>query len=219
MFEKLKARFGFSEDHDGARLDIEERGKQQMNFMKFIIAVLVVAIGLMGLAMTNISHERTITVEIPSTIYAEPMIKVGNGWSNDFYMKVWADWFINKTANFTPGDVKSKFGEAIRFFEQDKVADYVGQFGALSNLVIRNQLRQTFTIKGEPKVTYYDDPDFQTPSSEEEHIRSAVFEYSGVVTQSLSNSVIPDHDCKYTISIKFQGGHLYGNSYDTNCFK
>lgn len=219
MFDNLKARFGFSDQHDGARLDIEERGKQQMSFMKFVIAVLIVAIGLMGLAMSNLSSDRTVTVEIPSTIYEEPMIKVGNGWSNDFYMKIWADWLINTTANFTPGDVKEKFGEAIRFFKQDKVADYVGQFGALSNLVIRNQLRQTFTIKGVPKVTYYDDTDFQEPTSDEHHIRSAVFEYSGVVTQSLTNSAIPDHECKYTISIKFVGGHLYGNSYDTDCFK
>lgn len=218
LMDRLKDRTGFSDNTMDSKISVEERADQRDSTYKFIIAILVVAIGLMGVAYTNAANDRFASVEIPGTVYAETPLKVGNGWTNDMMMKVWADWMLNKTSSVTPGDVKENFNEVIRFFSQEKVSNYAGQLGALSNLVIRNQLKQQFTVK-KWNATYYEDIDFQVVSNGEEKIRGAVFEYNGVATQSLGNNPLPDRECKYTIAIKFEGGHLYGYSYDTDCFK
>lgn len=218
MFDKLKEKFGFTENSPGAKLDIEERHNSQMKFMMGVVAVLLMTIGLIGLAYMSLNRSRVVNVEIPPTIYGEPSIKVGNGWANDLYLKVWAEWLLNTTANFTPGDVKDKFNEALRFLHPDKVSEYSGSMGALSNLVIRNQLKQTFLAK-KPTATYYSDSDFNKIASDDQEISAAVFVFDGIATQSLGNANLPDRKCKYTISIKLEGGHLYGSSFDTDCFK
>jgi hypothetical protein len=189
-----------------------------INLLKFIIGALIVVVGLMGIAYTNASNERYAQIDLPQSIVVQAPIKVGNGWANDMYFKVWADWMLNNTANFTPGDVKEKLNEAIRFFSHDKESEYSGQLGALSNLVIRNQLKQTFTVK-KTEITLYDDVDFQEVSNEPERVVAGVFTYKGVASQALGNSPMPDKDCSYSVAVRLEGGHLYGYSYNTDCFK
>lgn len=218
LIEDIKEKLGFSDNTLGTKISIEEKYEQRETTFKFFIAILVLVIGIMGIAYLNAAKDKYAVIEIPGTIYAETPLKVGNGWTNDMMLKVWADWLVNTTSNINPADVKEKLNEGMKMFSQSKLSLYSGQLGALSNLVIRNQLKQVFTIKNVSPV-YYSDVDFKNVTSGDEQIRSAIFEYKGVATQILNSSALPDRQCSYKISLVFEGGHLYCTTYDTDCFK
>lgn len=218
IFETIKEMTGYSQDTLGTKISLEEKFNQRERTLKFTIAALVAAIGFIGIALMNAEKEKYASIEIPGTIYAATPIKVGNGWTNDMMLKVWGDWLINTTANVNPADVKEKLNEGLRVFSQEKMSLYASQLGALSNTVLRNQMKQVFAIK-KTNATYYGDTDFKNVVTEEDKIKSAVFEYQGVATQTLNNGLLPDRSCTYKVSFVFDGGHLYCNTYDTDCFK
>lgn len=207
------------ENNKKTSLDIEVRFSQKEFHLKLIISLLVVVIGMLSYAYTAASNDRYAQIDFPPNLIIQAPIKVGNGWANDMYFQVWADWTLNNTATFSPGDVKEKFNNAIRLFSQEKVSSYAGQLGALSNLVLRNQLKQTFTVK-KKDVTLYSDLDFSEVTTDPDKVIAAVFTYKGVATQSLGNSnSLPDKSCSYSIALRLEGGHLYQYSFNTDCFK
>lgn len=217
FIESLKEKFGFSDDTLGNKISLEEKFEARENAYKFAIAGLILGISLMGFGYVNSTSDKYAVVEIPGTIYAETPLKVGNGWTNDMLMKVWADWILNTTSNVSASDVKDKFNQCLRVFAQEKVGLYATQLGALSDMVIRNQLKQQFTTKT-LNATYYSDTDFKNKTDGQDKVKSAEFEYKGVATQTINNSLLPDKQCGYKISMVFNGGHLYINTYNTDCF-
>lgn len=186
--------------------------------LKFVIVALIVLAAWLAVALSRSNDNKIVNVSIPGTIYAQPLIKVGNGWANDFYFKVWSDWMINESATFTPSTAKDKLNLVLKMIQPEKTAQYVGPLANLNNMILRNMVSQRFTIKG-MAAKYYSDKNFENETSNALETIGAVYTYSGTATQSFGNSMPIDKQCTYTVSLILDGGHLYAPTYDTTCFK
>lgn len=216
--EFLNRLFNLSSNGDDAPVDIHEQHESEKKLLKFVIAVCVIIIGMLLLSNHNISKEKHMSVELPPQLYATGELKVGNGFANDFYFEVWAEWLVRSTSTFTAGDIHEKLNKALRFFEEEKLDKYTGIFGNLNNTVLRGNIKQTFLYK-KPIARYFQDTEFQDETTDISEIRSAVIEFPGVASQIIKGKIQPDKECKYVVSIKLEGTHLFGSTYDTNCFK
>lgn len=216
LLDLLKTRYAITHS-DSSEIDIVERHNKQLDLYKHALSIAAIVIGLMGYAMMDLKENLVTRVELPAVIYKQSEIKVGNGWANDLYFRVWSDWLVNSTANFQPGDIKDKLNNALRFLDPAKVPSYVGSLGALNNLVLRNQISQTFVAK-KVTPTFYSDTEFSNTTNDAQQIKSAIFVYTGLATQAINRQAQPDRACDYTVSIKLEGGHLYASSYNTTCF-
>lgn len=220
MIEFFKGLFSTGGSIENQPIDIEIKHAEEKQQLRLFIALLVIVIGFLGISLQSVSNNNTTTLELPPKLYESGNIKVGNGWANDVMFRVWGDWLVFNTATFAPGNIRDKLNEAIRFFDQDKLAVYQGQFGALTNMVVRHNITQTFTPRSsKPEMELYTDTDMVDIGSPQDEIKAAKLTYSGVVSQSIGSKPLPDKKCQYIVTIKLSGNHLYGYSYDTDCFK
>ncbi|MDD3465650.1 MAG: TraE/TraK family type IV conjugative transfer system protein [Campylobacterales bacterium] len=200
--------FGFNEDSNNYRT---------VGQLKFVIFALIAVVVWQSVSLSRAGDNKVVNVMIPNTIYAEPRIKVGNGWANDYFFKVWADNIFRETSDFNPSNAKNKLNYLFGMIDPNKSSQYVGELAKMNNLILRNMMSQSFTLKNTTK-TFYSDKQFSNETTNDLETVAAVYKYDGVAAQSFNKNPAIDKPCSYTISLTFDKGWLYASSYATTCF-
>lgn len=174
--------------------------------LTLILFMLLIIVFLLILGYMRMVNKMEVNIELPKTIKESGTIVVGKDFANDVYYRMWAREDVENLSTFNPVSIKNK----IKYLENRMYPPYfyknIRTFRKYEKNIATNLISQKFTFSK-------DDITSKAINKHEE-----IVTIKGFYNKKLDDDVIiKAKKCAYQLGYLMKEGHIYVESFKTNC--